>query len=137
MKYYQIVFSPTGGTERVAKAITQNWPQVDTIDLSAPDTKYADICLESDALAVIAMPSFIGVAPQLALNRLAMIKGNGVKCVIVAVYGNRAYEDTLVQMEDYAQPNWIGMSNLYTVFIQIPIEISPVLRNLITVIFYY
>ena len=103
MKYYQIVFSPTGGTERVAKAITQNWPQVDTIDLSAPDTKYADICLESDALAVIAMPSFIGIAPQLALNRLAMIKGNGVKCVIVAVYGNRAYEDTLVQMEDYAQ----------------------------------
>ena len=51
MKYYQIVFSPTGGTERVAKAITQNWPQVGTIDLSAPDTKYADICLESDALA--------------------------------------------------------------------------------------
>ena len=41
MKYYQIVFSPTGGTERVAKAITQNWPQVGTIDLSAPDTKYA------------------------------------------------------------------------------------------------
>ena len=103
MKYYQIVFSPTGGTERVTKAITQNWPQVDTIDLSAPDTKYTDICFESDSLAVIAMPSFGGVAPQLALDRLAIIKGNGAKCVIAAVYGNRAYEDTLVQMEDYAQ----------------------------------
>ena len=64
MKYYQIVFSPTGETERVAKAITQNWPQVGTIDLSAPDTKYADICLESDALGVIAMPSFIGALSQ-------------------------------------------------------------------------
>ena len=103
MKYYQIVFSPTGGTERVAKAITQNWPQIDTIDLSAPDTKYTDICFESDSLVVIAMPSFGGVAPQLALDRLAMIKGNGAKCAVVAVYGNRAYEDTLVQMEDYAQ----------------------------------
>ena len=103
MKYYQIVFSPTGGTERVAKAITQNWPQIDTIDLSAPDTKYAEICFESEALVMIAMPSFGGVAPQLALNRLAMIKGNGAKCVIAAVYGNRAYEDTLAQMEDYAQ----------------------------------
>ena len=103
MKYYQIVFSPTGGTERVSKAITQNWSDVDTIDLSAPDTKFADICFDSDSLAVIAMPSFGGVAPQLALNRLAMLKGNGTKCVIVAVYGNRAYEDTLVQMEDYAQ----------------------------------
>lgn len=103
MKCYQIVFSPTGGTERVARAITQNWSQIDTIDLSAPDTKYGDICFESDALVVIAMPSFGGVAPQLALNRLAMLKGNGAKCVIAAVYGNRAYEDTLVQMEDHAQ----------------------------------
>ena len=103
MKCYQIVFSPTGGTERVARAITQNWSQVNTIDLSAPDTKYAEICFESEALVMIAMPSFGGAAPQLALNRLAMIKGNGAKCVIAAVYGNRAYEDTLVQMEDYAQ----------------------------------
>lgn len=103
MKYYQIVFSPTGGTERVSKAITRNWSHVDTIDLSAPDTKFTDICFERDSLAVIAMPSFGGVAPQLALNRLAMLKGNGAKCVIAAVYGNRAYEDTLVQMEDYAQ----------------------------------
>lgn len=47
MKYYQIVFSPTGGTERVSKAITQNWSDVDTIDLSAPDTKFADICFDS------------------------------------------------------------------------------------------
>lgn len=49
------------------------------------------------------MPSFGGVAPQLALDRLSMLKGNGALCAIVAVYGNRAYEDTLVQMEDYAQ----------------------------------
>ena len=103
MKCYQIVFSTTGGTERVARAITQNWSQVDTIDLSAPDTKYAEICFERDALVLIAMPSFGGAAPQLALNRLAMIKGNGAKSVIAAVYGHRAYEDTLVQMEDYAQ----------------------------------
>lgn len=103
MKCYQIVFSPTGGTEKVTRAITQTWSQVDTIDLSAPDTKYADICFESDSLVVIAMPSFGGVAPQLALDRLSMIKGKGAKCVIVAVYGNRAYEDTLVQMEDHAR----------------------------------
>lgn len=103
MNCYRIIFSPTGGTERVANAVTQDWPQVTTIDLSAPDTRYEDICLENDALAAIAMPSFGGVAPQLALDRLAALKGNGAKCVIIAVYGNRAYENTLVQMEDYAR----------------------------------
>ena len=103
MKYFQIIFSPTGGTEKVANAITQNWSQVDTIDLSAADINFADISFESDSLVLIAMPSFGGLAPQLALDRLSVLKGNGALCVIAAVYGNRAYEDTLVQMEDYAK----------------------------------
>lgn len=103
MKYYQIIFSPTGGTQRVANAITQNWHPTETIDLSTPDTNYADISFENNSLALIAMPSFGGNAPQIALNRLAKMNGNGAKCVIVAVYGNRAYEDTLVQMEDCAK----------------------------------
>lgn len=103
MKQYQIIFSPTGGTEKAANAVTQTWSQVETIDLSVPDTSYADISFENDSLVLIAMPSFGGVAPQLALDRLSMIHGNGAFCVIAAVYGNRAYEDTLVQMEDYAQ----------------------------------
>ena len=103
MKYYQIVFSPTGGTQRVSEAITQSWAEVNTVDLSNPVPAATDISFDSNSLVLIAMPSFGGVAPQLALDRLARLKGNGAKCVIVAVYGNRAYEDTLVQMEDEAQ----------------------------------
>ena len=103
MKCYQFVFSPTGGTKRVADALTQSWPQPESIDLSAPDAREAVPVCEADGLALIAMPSFGGVAPRLALERLASIRGNGARCVIAAVYGNRAYEDTLVQMADYAE----------------------------------
>ena len=102
MNKYRILFSPTGGTEKVAKAITKEWDEVEDIDLSIVDKDYNDVSLNSNDLAVIAMPSFGGLAPQLALDRLARIKADNCKCVIVAVYGNRAYEDTLVQMEDYA-----------------------------------
>ena len=103
MECYQIIFSPTGGTEKAARAITRSWPESKTIDLSVPDTDYAGIELEPDALVLLALPSFGGVAPQLALERLAKIRGNGAKCALAAVYGNRAYEDTLVQMEDSAK----------------------------------
>lgn len=103
MKYYRIVFSPTGGTEKVAKAIMKNWKQIETIDLTLLDTDYAKISFEKDSLVLIAMPSFGGAAPSLALERLSMLKGNGAMCVVTAVYGNRAYEDTLLQMQDYAQ----------------------------------
>lgn len=97
-----MIFSPTGGTQKAAEAITQDWPEVKTIDLSVPAVGDADVSFDENALVLIAMPSFGGVAPQLALERLAAFKGGGAKCAIAVVYGNRAYEDTLVQMEDYA-----------------------------------
>lgn len=93
MNNYQIIFSPTGGTEKVANAITQTWSQVNTIDLSVPDINYKDISFESDSLVLIAMPSFGGVAPQLALDRLSMLNGNGALCVITAVAGHSIIHD--------------------------------------------
>lgn len=102
MKTYQIIFSPTGGTAKVAKAITEKWTNAETIDLSDHNAN-GRISLEKDSLALIAMPSFGGLAPQLALERLANIDANHSKCAIVAVYGNRAYDDTLIQMKDYAE----------------------------------
>lgn len=102
MKKYIIIFSPTGGTEKVANAITSNWADTETVDLSNTD-ETSKISLEEGSLALIAMPSFGGIAPQLALERLSRINANGGKCAIVAVYGNRAYEDTLIQMKDYSE----------------------------------
>ncbi len=102
MRMYKILFSPTGGTAKVADAITSSWTDVETIDLSNNNTDY-NISLEEGSLALIAMPSFGGIAPQLALDRLSKIKANNCKCTIAAVYGNRAYDDTLIQMKDYAE----------------------------------
>lgn len=103
MRYYKIIFSPTGGTQKVADAITASWPEVETIDLSENTTDYSKISLGGDSLALIAMPSFGGLAPQVALDRLAKLKADQALCAVVAVYGNRDYDDTLVQMEDYAK----------------------------------
>lgn len=102
MKTYNILFSPTGGTAKVADAIVSGWETPELIDLTRSQADY-NITLEENALALISMPSFGGVAPQIALDRLSQIQANQSKCAIVAVYGNRAYEDTLIQMKDYAE----------------------------------
>ncbi|WP_370687089.1 4Fe-4S binding protein [Ruminococcus sp. zg-924] len=74
-----------------------------TIDLSNPNSDFSDISFTKEDMAVIAMPSFGGRAPAIAIERLGRIAGNGARCTLVAVYGNRAYEDTLVEMEDAAK----------------------------------
>ena len=103
MNCFQLIFSPTGGTERVAKAITQTWPEVQTIDLSAQNFTAPAIPFSAADLVLIAMPAFEAMAPQPALDRLALLQGNGARCALAAVYGNRAVDNTLAQMEDYAR----------------------------------
>lgn len=103
MTCLQFVFSPTGGTGRAANAITRNWPSVRTIDLTDRTTDWSAVPVDRDALVLIAMPAFEGMAPQSALDRLARVQGNGARCALVAVYGNRAIDNTLAQMEDSAR----------------------------------
>ncbi len=104
MKYTTIIFSPTGGTEKVAKALTATWGEsAATVDLTKMDKDFAQVALTSEDVAVIAVPSYGGRMPGLAAERLAALHGNGARAVLVCVYGNRAYEDTLVEMEDLAK----------------------------------
>ena len=103
MKTIQIIFSPTGGTRRVSEILCQGMGVESVVtDLCV---KFADIQLpdiQEDDLAVIAMPVFAGRVPALAVERLRMVKPNGAKCVVVAVFGNRAYDDALLEMQDVA-----------------------------------
>ena len=89
MKLVQIVFSPTGGTQKVADILTEKWTGgVTRVDLSDGSLVISDIG---------------GRVPVLAVQRLGKLKGNGANCVIVCVYGNRAYEDTLIELKDVAE----------------------------------
>ena len=104
MNVVEIVFSPTGGTEKVAHMLGGHWSESTIkIDLSDAKTDFTQCSIDQEDQVLIAMPSFGGRAPAVAIERLKKITGNGAKCTLVCVYGNRAYEDTLVEMEDAAK----------------------------------
>ena len=101
MRYVQLIFSPTGGTGKVADAVTKHWDSaVETIDLCNAEADFSQYSFKAEDVVLIALPSYGGRVPAVAVKRLRMVKGNQAKCVLVCVYGNRAYEDTLAEMED-------------------------------------
>lgn len=101
MKLIKIVFSPTGGTEKAAEAITSRWDgEVETVDLTNADTDFSALQTGSDDVTLIAVPSYGGRVPALAAQRIRELHGNGSRCIIVCVYGNRAYDDTLIELND-------------------------------------
>ena len=105
MRAVQIIFSPTGGTQKVADILTEGWKMpMERIDLSDPkaDEEGGKAVFQREDVALIAVPSYGGRVPTLASQRLVKIRGGQARCVLVCVYGNRAYEDTLVELEDIA-----------------------------------
>lgn len=104
MKYVQLIFSPKGGTKKAAKAMTSEWSKtVETIDLSDASGNFGECVFQKEDIILIALPSYGGRVPGLAAERLLKMRGNAARCILLCVYGNRAYEDTLVEMEDIAK----------------------------------
>lgn len=96
-------FSPTGGTKKVADAIATGFgtPVVE-LDLTKAD---ASVTLgKNDALMAV-LPVFAGRVPQISLERLSALKANGQKAVAVVVYGNREYEDALLETKNALETN--------------------------------
>ena len=101
MSIYTITFSPTGGTKRAADRLAAALgPCVQEIDLTVPGTDYSQFSFCAGDICVVAVPSYGGRVPAAAVSRLAAMEANGAKAVLMAVYGNRAYEDTLLELKE-------------------------------------
>ena len=101
MKYCEILFSPTGGTKAVADTLTRKLAaEYTTIDLCNRNTDFGSIVFDKEDICVVAVPSYGGRVPAVAIERIRQLHGNGAKAVLTVVYGNREYEDTLVELKD-------------------------------------
>ena len=60
-----------------------------------------DVSLGSDGdLLIVGVPSYAGKVPEMAVRSLRRFLGNNTPAIIVSVYGNRAYDDTLIELKD-------------------------------------
>lgn len=104
MKLWKLTFSPTGGTLKAAEMLAAGLPgEPVSLDLCERETNFDGIVCAPDDLILLAVPSFGGRVPSVAVERIEQIHGNGAKAVLLCVYGNRAYEDTLAELEDAAK----------------------------------
>ena len=96
-------FSPTGHTVKAARAIAQGAGcPVQEVDLSKPVSPET---LGPDEILLAAVPVFGGRGPAAALERLSALKGSGQPAVTVAIYGNRAFDDALLELKDALEAN--------------------------------
>lgn len=91
-------FSPTGGTKKVS-SIFADAMEKDVIwhDLGS---KEAISEKPESEMIVVAAPVFGGRIPSVVREKIEKLSGTGKKAATIVVYGNRAYDDALLEMND-------------------------------------
>ena len=97
-----VYFSPTGTTKAVVQGISRgiNQRSVEIIDITGPDARKKPLQTSENELLVIAVPVYMGRVPALLMEWLQAIKAQKTPVVCVVVYGNRAYEDALLELKN-------------------------------------
>ena len=99
MSTYAIYFSPTRTNERNATAVAEVFGDVKHLNFTNPD-KVQDITLTKDDVAVFAGPVYGGRVYKGAMERFAHVKGENTPCIAITTYGNRHYDDALLELCD-------------------------------------
>ena len=98
-------FSPTNTTKKTVEAIAQGTGlELVEENITFIDKNSETYSNDEDTLVIVGVPVYAGRVPEVILKTLNGIKGNGM-AVPVVVYGNRAYEDALVELEDILKSN--------------------------------
>ncbi|HQE91781.1 MAG TPA: 4Fe-4S binding protein [Anaerolineae bacterium] len=97
-----VYFSPTHTTQRLLEGIAQGMgvSTVTPIDLTPPHAPHQRIEIDQVTLTLIGAPVHSGRLPKVAVERLYRVQGNNTPAVLVVVYGNRAFEDALLELKD-------------------------------------
>lgn len=110
MNIKAVYFSPTHGTRRIIETLIQTLKtglELDftELDITLPPARNDVPAFAKNDCLVLGLPVYGGRIPLLVDAYVNALKGNGTTAIIVAVYGNRAYEDALLEMRDILRTN--------------------------------
>ncbi len=105
-KLYAVYFSATGTTETVVRRIADGIGaklgcKAETIDFTLPAARKEHTAFSEGELVIVGIPVYAGRIPNLLLPFLQSgFSGNGALAVPVVLYGNRNYDDALIELRN-------------------------------------
>lgn len=106
-----LYFSPTSGTKKIVRTIAESIDSnYEEFDITLPQNRTNNISFSSDDLVIIGMPTYAGRFPKLLYSYLDKITAKNTLGVFITTYGNRDYEDALLEQYDiFTSKGFIGL----------------------------
>lgn len=103
-KIWAVSFSPTGGTSRIVRLLADEMGErlhipVEEIAYTLPAEREKVYTFAADELLILGTPVYAGRIPNKILPDVdRSFEGNGTLAVAVSVFGNRNYDDGLMEL---------------------------------------
>ncbi|SDF46113.1 EFR1 family ferrodoxin [Sporomusa acidovorans] len=97
-----VCFSPTGTSKTIIQSIARgiSHSTVELIDITKPDARNQQLQTSENELLLVAVPVYVGRVPALVIDWLQSVKACNTPTVCIVVYGNREYDDALLELKD-------------------------------------
>jgi ferredoxin len=107
-----LYFSATGSTAKIVKRISDSIGKIENeYDITLSGNRQVELTFDSNDLVIVGVPVYAGRVPSFLSNYFSKVKGNNTKVIIIVVYGNRDYDDALLELKDIFERNgFIGIA---------------------------
>ncbi len=102
-----LYFSATGTTKKIITAIADKISEniggkieIKSIDFTLPKARKQAVSFSKEHVVVVGVPVYAGRVPNVLLKYLKTVTGKGALAIAVVVYGNRNYDDALIELQD-------------------------------------
>ena len=108
---WAVYFSGTGTTQKVATTLAKSVAQslgagYQEYSFNLPQAREKELTFAPEDLVVLGVPVYAGRVPNLLLPYVQnKIHGNGALAVPVVLYGNRNFDDGLIELRNVARDN--------------------------------
>lgn len=104
-KVWAVYFSATDTTKKIVLNIADETAKIsgaerEDYDFTLPKMREQGFTAESGDLVIFGTPVYAGRVPNVLLKYLATIQGNGALAVPVVLFGNRNFDDALIELRD-------------------------------------
>jgi len=107
-----LYFSATNTTAQVVKAVADSMDKsYKEYDITLQSNRECDIVFDENDMVIVGVPVYGGRVPAFLTDYFTRVKGNNTAAVFIVVYGNRNYDDALLELRHTFERNgFIGVA---------------------------
>lgn len=109
-RVWAMYWSATGTTKTVVTTVADSLAKalglaVEQYDFTLPAARQGAPAFDAQDIVVFGTPTYAGRVPNVLLKYLATVQGHGAAAVPVVTFGNRAFDDSLIELRDILADN--------------------------------